>query len=93
MSEDRQKSTEAVKGGRRFARLRLILVGVLVAAISCGLMWKTGLLDFQSIDDKFAAIDAELAIPDAENAAVYYKRVFTDLNNAAILDWDSSNGH
>ncbi|MBA7551403.1 hypothetical protein ES705_43943 [subsurface metagenome] len=85
MSEDRQKRTEAVKGGRRFAYLRLILVGVVVAAIVCGLMWKAGLLDFRSIDDKFAAIDAELAIPDAENAAVYYKRFFTDPNNEAIL--------
>jgi len=85
MSEDRQKNTEAGKGGRRFARLRLILVGVVVAAIVCGLMWKSGLLDSRSIDEKLAAIDAELAIPEAENAAVYYKRFFTDPNNEAIL--------
>jgi len=86
MPEEKQKSTETVKSGRRFARLRLILVGVVVAAIFCGLMWKAGLLDFRSIDDKLAAIEAELAIPDAENAAVYYTRLLTDPNNASALD-------
>ena len=86
MTEEKQKRTEAVKGGRRFARLMLILVGVLVAAIVCGLMWKTGLLDFRSIDDKLAAIDAELAIPDAENAAVFYRRFLRNPKNQTTLD-------
>jgi hypothetical protein len=44
------------------------------------------LWDLGSIDEKLAAIDAELAIPDYENAAVYYMRFLSDSNNASILD-------
>ncbi len=85
MIEEKRKNNETGKGGHRFSHLRLILIGVVVVAIVCCLMWKAGLLDFRSVDDKLAAIDAELAIPDAGNAAVYYRRFFTDPNNEAIL--------
>lgn len=74
---------ETGKGRRGVKRLWLVLVAV--AAIVGFLAWKIG-LGSRSIDGEFAAIDAELAIPDEENAAVYYKRFFTDPNNATILD-------
>jgi len=86
MTEEKQTRTETGKGGHRFSRLRLILVGVVVVTIICCLTWQSRLLNFQSIDEKLAAIDAELAIADAGNAAVFYRRFFTDPNNAAILD-------
>ena len=38
------------------------------------------------MDERLAAIDAELAIPDSENAAVYFGRFLADPDNAAILD-------
>jgi hypothetical protein len=62
------------------------LLGAVIVTIVCGLAWKAGWLDFRSVDEKLAAIDAELAIPDSENAAVFYRRFFTDPNNAAALD-------
>ncbi|MBL7186204.1 MAG: hypothetical protein ISS70_07740 [Phycisphaerae bacterium] len=86
MPEDRQMSTETGKGRRRFGRLRLVLAGVVVVTIFCGFAWKAGWWDFRSVDEKLAAIDAELAIPDSENAAVYCRRFLTDPDNAAILD-------
>ncbi|TSA52093.1 MAG: hypothetical protein D4R45_07460 [Planctomycetaceae bacterium] len=85
MSEDRQQHKKTDKTKHHLRYLWAALLAVLIIAIIYCLMWKAGLLDFRSIDDKLAAIDAELAIPDAENAAVYYKRFFTDPNNEAIF--------
>jgi len=34
-----------------------------------------------SVDEKLAAIDAELAIAESDNAAIYYTRFFTDPQN------------
>ena len=86
MSEDKKRDRNTDETKRRIGRVWSASIIVLVAAIVCGLMWKAGLMDFRSVDDKFAAIDAELAIPDAENAAVFYRRFFAEPNNAAILD-------
>ena len=86
MTEERREDTETGKVRRRFGRLRLILVAVVVVTIFCCLTWQSRLWDFRSIDEKLAAIDAELAIADSENAAVFYRRFFSDSNNAAILD-------
>ncbi|UCF17459.1 MAG: hypothetical protein JSW59_08345, partial [Phycisphaerales bacterium] len=83
MNEEKKKA-EDHKRGHRFRRLGILLVA---AVVLVGLLaWKAGLFDSRSIDEKLAAIDAELAIPEAENAAVFYRRFFTDPNNAAILD-------
>ena len=86
MSEERQKSTEIDRCGRRFGRFRLVLVGVVVVTIICCLAWKAGWWDFRSANEKLAAIDAELAIEDSGNAAVYYRRLFTDPKNPTTLD-------
>ena len=85
MSEDRKRERETDKSKRRRI-CRWLVPAAAVLAIVFGVVWKSGLLDSRSIDEQFAAIDAELAIPDAENAAVYYKRFFADPNNAATLD-------
>ena len=86
MSKDRQRETQTDKTKRRLRRLRFVSAIAVVIAIICGVAWKAGLLDSRSIDERLAAIDAELAIPDSENAAVYCRRFLTDPNNAAILD-------
>jgi len=54
--------------------------------IICLLIWQSCLWNFRSIDEQIAAIDAELAIPDAENAAVFYRRFFSNLKNPTTLD-------
>jgi hypothetical protein len=59
---------------------------ILIAVIMCCLAWKAGWLDFRSVDEKLAAIDAELAIADSENAAVFYMKFFAEPNNATVLD-------
>jgi len=86
MIEEKRKNTETGKGGRRFSRLSLILVGMVVVTIVCCFIWQKCLWNVGSIDEQLAAIDAELAIPDAENAAVYYTRLLTDPNNTSALD-------
>ena len=66
MTEEKQTRTEAGKCGRRFARLRFILVAVVVVTIICCLTWQDHLWNFRSIDEQLAAIEAARAIPDAE---------------------------
>jgi hypothetical protein len=86
MSEDEERDRKTGKARCRLGRRKLISTAVVVITTICGLAWKSGWLDFRSVDEKLAAIDAELAIADSENAAVYCKRFLTDPNNAAILD-------
>ncbi len=86
MSEDKKRKRKTNNAKRRFGRFRLIFVGVVVLTIICCLAWKAGWWDFRSVDEKLAAIDAELAIADSENAAIYYTRFLTDPDNATILD-------
>lgn len=85
MSEEKKRDRKTDEAKRRFERFWSASIILTVVTIICCLMWKAGLLDSQSIEKKLAAIDAELAIPEAENAAVYYRRFFTDPNNEAIL--------
>jgi hypothetical protein len=86
MTENRQKNTETSKGGRRTSHLKLSLISVAVITIICFLAWQSCLWNSTSIDKQLAAIEASIAIPDAENAAVYYTRFLTDPNNGSILD-------
>ena len=85
MSEDKKRDRKTDEAKRRFGRFWSASIIILVVAIFCGLMWKAGLLDFRSIDEQFAAIDVELAIPDAENAAVFYRRFFRNPKNQNTL--------
>jgi len=86
MTEEKPKITKAAKSKVNSGNRKLILAAVIVVTIICGLVLKAFFLDPRSTDEQLAAIDAELAIPDEENAAVYYRRFFSDPNNAAILD-------
>ena len=86
MTEEKPKINRAAKSKGNSGNRKLILAAVIVVTIICGLVLKAFFLDPRSTDEQLAATDAELAIPDEENAAVYYKRFFADPNNAAILD-------
>ena len=85
MSDDKKLKRKIDKAKRRIGRFWFASIIVSVAIVCC-LAWQSRLWDFRSIDEQLAAINAELAIADSENAAVYYRRFFTDPNNAAILD-------
>jgi hypothetical protein len=86
MTEHRQKNTQISKGGHRSSRLKPFLVSVAVITIICFLAWQSCLWRSTSIDKQLAAIEAAIAIPDAENAAIYYTQFLTDQNNTTILD-------
>ncbi len=76
MSEDKKREGETAGTGWRSKRRWIVSAIIPIAAIMCGLAWKVRPLDSRSIDEKLAAIDAEFAIPDSENAAVFYRRFF-----------------
>lgn len=86
MSEDKKRDRGTDKAKRWFVRHRFVVIALVVVAVLGFIVLKAVFLDPRSIDKQLAVIDAELAIPDSENAAVYYRRFFTDPNNAATLD-------
>ena len=86
MSQDKKREREAEKAKRCFGGPRFFLAALIVVVVCSFIVWRAVFIDSRSIDERLAAIDAELAIPDAENAAVFYRRFFTDPNNAAALD-------
>ena len=103
MSDDKKLKRKIDKAKRRIGRFWSAFVILAAVAIICCLTWQSRLWNFQSIDEQLAAIEAARAIPDAENAAVYYTRFLTDPNNTSALDdlssytpsayvepWDSS---
>ena len=56
-------------------RLWCAAVLLIIVLIVLGLLWITGLWKLQSAEEKLAAIEAERAIPDEENAAVIYNQL------------------
>ncbi|MHC4302587.1 MAG: hypothetical protein ACYS7Y_35450 [Planctomycetota bacterium] len=85
MLQNEKPESKAAGTGWRSRRLPIVSAVVLIAAIMCCLAWRAGLLDSRSIDEQLAAIEAELAIADPENAAVGYMELFTDPANTTIL--------
>jgi hypothetical protein len=57
---------------------------IVIAAIICCLLWKAGLLEFQTIDEQLAAIKAAHAIPDEENAAIIYNKLLENYDESAL---------
>jgi len=86
MSEDKKHNKKTEKTKRHIWYLLAVLFIVFVVAIVCCFIWQKHLWNVGSIDERLAVIDAELAIPDSENAAVYYMQFLTDPNNGSILD-------
>jgi hypothetical protein len=86
MSEDKPQNKKTEKTKRHPWKFLAVLFVVFIVAIVCCFIWQKHLWNVGSIDEQLAAIDAELAIFDFENAAVYYMRFLSDPNNASILD-------
>ncbi len=86
MSEKKPQNKKTDRTKCHLWHLWVALFVVFVVAIVCCFIWQKHLWDLGSIDERLAAIDAELAIPDFENAAVYYMRFLSNQNNASALD-------
>ncbi len=77
----KKQKTEKKKSesGQRMAkRIWYVAIAILALAIGCYFLLKTGLLDFRTIDEQLAAIEAARAIPDEENAAIIYYQLLED---------------
>jgi hypothetical protein len=85
MSEENPQNKNTEKTKRHTWRPLAVLFIAFIVAITCCYIWQKHIWNAGTIDQRLAAIDAELAIPDFENAAVYYRRFFTDSNNASAL--------
>jgi hypothetical protein len=86
MSEDKPHNKKTDKAKHRQKHLWSALIVVLAVVIVCCFIWQKHSWNSASIDKQLAVIEAAIAIPDAENAAVYYMRFLTDPNNGSILD-------
>ena len=65
-------------------RLRCAAVALIIALILFGLSWISGLWESQSAEEELAAIEAERAIPDEENAALIYSRLVDDYDEESL---------
>jgi len=86
MPEDRPQNKKTDKAKHHLRHLWAASLVVFIVAIVCCFIWQKCLWNVRSIDEQLAAIEAARAIPDAENAGVYYTRFFTDPNNTSTLD-------
>ncbi len=78
-----EKSRDNGRNGRIKKLFGIILVIFIVLVLGI-LFWR--IFIYESVDEKLAAIEAARAIPEAENAAVFYRRFFTDPNNIFALE-------
>jgi len=77
-SRDNNK-TKSTKHSKKCLRTILVIVFV---SILCLLFWR--LFFYESVDEKLAAIEAARAIPDSENAAIFYDQLRKDYNDIAL---------
>ncbi|MHC4567735.1 MAG: hypothetical protein ACYTE3_18480 [Planctomycetota bacterium] len=85
MSQGEKRQRKSANTARRSRRIRIFSGVTAIGLIVCGLAWKVRPVDSRTIDEKLAAIDAEFAIPDSENAAVHYRRFLTMTKTEAEL--------
>jgi len=76
MTEKLQQNQNRATYRLAVKRLWPIVTFIIIAAIGCLLLWKTTLSKRQAMDKQLAAIEAARAIPDPENAAIIYDRLF-----------------
>ncbi len=78
MTEEKEKKKKPESGQRKRKRIWYVAIAILALAIGGYFLFKPGLLDFQTVDEQLAAIEAAHAIPDAENAAIIYYQLLED---------------
>ena len=84
MIQQKAKKKKSESGQRMRKRFWYVAIVILIVAIGCCFLLKTGLLDFQTIDEQLAAIEAARAIPDAENAAIIYNQLLENYDKSPL---------
>ncbi len=75
MSEDKKRKRRTDNARRRFGRFWSVSVIFTIVAIICCLVWKISSWHSRSVDEQFAAIYADRAIPESEDAGVAYRKL------------------
>ncbi len=84
MNADRQEGQELKSDKRRQRRLRRGAILVVIAGVVLCVLWAGGLLLREDVDARLAAIDAERAIPDEQNAAIIYDSLMQDFGSVGM---------
>jgi hypothetical protein len=84
MVEQKAKKKEQESGKRMAKWIWYVAIAILIVAIGCYCLSKAGLLDFQTVDQQLAAIEAAHAIPDEENAAIIYYQLMQDYDKRLL---------
>jgi len=82
MAEQEAEKKKPRMNKRVRKRLWCAAIFLIIVLFALALSWKCGLWGSQSVDEKLAAIEAERAIPDEENAAVFYNQLLEDPNTS-----------
>ncbi|MHC4397541.1 MAG: hypothetical protein ACYS1A_18010, partial [Planctomycetota bacterium] len=82
MAEEKDKRKEPESGQRKRKWIWFVAIVILIVAIGCYFLLKTGLLKSQTIDEQLAAIQAAHAIPDSENAAIIYTQLLENYDES-----------
>ncbi|MBW8039070.1 MAG: hypothetical protein FVQ85_03625 [Planctomycetes bacterium] len=84
MVEEKAKKKKSKSGQRMAKWIRYVAIAILIVVIGCYFLLKTDLLDFETVDEQLAAIEAARAIPDAENAAIIYYQLLEDYDESVF---------
>jgi hypothetical protein len=82
MSEEKVEKEKPESSQHTKKRVWFVAIVILALAVGCFFLSMTGLLDFQSVDEQLAAIEAARAIPDAENAAIIYNQLMENYDES-----------
>ena len=84
MAENKAKKVKPESGQHIRKRFWFVAIVILIVAICCYFLSMTGLLNFQTVDEQLAAIEAAHAIPDSENAAIIYYQLMQDYDESLL---------
>ena len=81
MSEQNREQNKA-KIGKRPNKILRLLIFICVLVVIGLLIWRS--IFFKSAEEQLADIQAKRSIPDSENAAILYNKLFADYNESDI---------
>ncbi|MBW8039071.1 MAG: hypothetical protein FVQ85_03630 [Planctomycetes bacterium] len=85
MAEEKAKKNNSGSSQRMAKWIRYVAIAILIVAIGCYFLSKTDLLDFETVDEQLAAIEAARAIPDEENAAIIYNQLLENYHESSLV--------
>jgi hypothetical protein len=84
MAEQKAKKEKPESDQHRRKRFWYVAIAILIVAIGCYFLFKTALLDFQTVDEQLAAYRVAHAVPDAENAAIIYNKLLENYDESLL---------